>query len=398
MKKRFLCGALTMALAASMLFGCAGSGEETTAAASAAETTEASEDSAAAADTEAAEEAAEATGEKVKVTLMVTGSFGDKAFNDSAQAGMERLQNEMSDLVEVEMIEMGNDKTKFEGSLLDASETDTDIIIVGTWDMKEVLETVAPDYPDKKYIIFDTDVDYTLDDLSNVYSMSYKQNEAAFLAGVLAASVTSSDMEFANEDAVIGFVGAKDTAAVINDSAVGYIEGAQFVNPDIQVKVSYVGSYVDSATAKELALTQYSSGADCVFVAAGPASVGVIEAAAESQKYVIGVDSDQALAYEGKDEANFIISSAIKGVGDSIYNAVEKAVDGTLPYGEYQILGIEDGVVGLADNDIYQSAVSEDAKKAVEDAKEKLLAGEVTVDSAYGMDEATLKGIINGAQ
>ena len=91
-------------------------------------------------------------------------------------------------------------------------------------------------------------------------------------------------------------------------------------------------------------------------------------------------------------------SSAIKGVGDSIYNAVEKAVDGTLPYGEYQILGIEDGVVGLADNDIYQSVVSDDAKKAVEDAKEKLLAGEVTVDSAYGMDEATLKGIINGAQ
>ena len=43
-------------------------------------------------------------------------------------------------------------------------------------------------------------------------------------------------------------------------------------------------------------------------------------------------------------------------------------------------------------------ARSDDAKKAVEDAKEKLLAGEVTVDSAYGMDEATLKGIINGAQ
>ena len=225
-------------------------------------------------------------------------------------------------------------------------------------------------------------------------AMSYKQNEGAFLAGVLAASATKSDMEYANEDNVIGFVGAKDTAAVINDSAVGFIEGAQFVDPDVKVLVSYV----DSATAKELAITQYSNGADVVFVAAGPASVGVIEAAAESKKYCIGVDSDQALAYEGKDEANFIISSAIKGVGDSIYNAVEKAVDGTLPYGEYQILGIEDGVVGLADNDIYQSVVSDDAKKAVEDAKEKLLAGEVTVDSAYGMDEATLKGIINGAQ
>lgn len=399
MKKKFLCGAAVMAMTASMLFGCAGdSAEETTAAGK-----ETSAEAGAEKETEAKEDAEKketeaASGEKVKVTLLVTGSFGDKAFNDSAQAGMKKIESEMGDQVEVEMIEMGSDKTKFEGSMLDAAESDADIIITGLWDMKEITEQVAPQYPDKKFIIFDTDVDYTLGDLSNVYSMSYKQNEGAFLAGVLAASATKSDMEYANEDNVIGFVGAKDTAAVINDSAVGFIEGAQFVDPDVKVLVSYVGSYVDSATAKELAITQYSNGADVVFVAAGPASVGVIEAAAESKKYCIGVDSDQALAYEGKDEANFIISSAIKGVGDSIYNAVEKAVDGTLPYGEYQILGIEDGVVGLADNDIYQSAVSEDAKKAVEDAKEKLLAGEVTVDSAYGMDEATLKGIINGAQ
>ena len=311
---------------------------------------------------------------------------------------MKKLEEELGDKVEVNMVEMGSDKTKFEGSMLDACESDADLIITGLWDMKEITEKVAQEFPEKKFIIFDTDVDYTVGDLSNVYSMSYKQNEGAFLAGVLAASVTKSDMEFANEDNVIGFVGAKDTAAVINDSAVGFIEGAQFVDPDVKVLVSYVGSYVDSATAKELAITQYSNGADVVFVAAGPASVGVIEAAAESQKYCIGVDSDQALAYEGKDEANYIISSAIKNVGESLYNAVEKAVDGTLPYGEYQILGIEDGVVSLADNDIYQSVVSDDAKKAVEDAKEKLLSGEVKVDSAYGMDEATLKGIINGAQ
>lgn len=393
MKKRLLCSVLTMALASSMLFGCSGSTTETTAAGNAGETTAAE----AGADTKA-EETEAASGEKVKVTLMVTGSFGDKAFNDSAQAGMERIKADMSDQVEVEMLEMGNDKTKFEGSLLDASESDSDIIIVGTWDMKEVLERVAPEYPDKKYIIFDTDVDYTLDDLSNVYSMSYKQNEAAFLAGVLAASVTSSDMEYANEDAVIGFIGAKDTAAVINDSAVGYIEGAQFINPDIQVKVSYVGSYVDSATAKELALTQYSSGADCVFVAAGPASVGVIEAAAESQKYVIGVDSDQALAYEGEPEENYIISSAIKGVGDSLYSSIERHLAGELPYGEYEILGLAEGAVGLADNNIYQTVVPEEIRSAVDEAKEKLLAGEVSVDSAYGMDEAKLNEIISSAQ
>ncbi len=396
MRKNFLCSAAAIAMTASMLFGCADGAAETTAAKTD-ETTAEADTKAADAETEAKETEA-ASGEKIKVSLLITGSFGDKAFNDSAHAGMERLAAEFGDQVEVEMIEMGNDKTKFEGSLLDASESDADIIITGLWDMKEITENVAQEFPEKKYIIFDTDVDYSLGDLSNVYSMSYKQNEGAFLAGVLAASATVSDMEYANEDAVIGFVGAKDTAAVINDSAVGFIEGAQFVNPDVQVLVSYVGSYVDSATAKELALTQYSSGADVVFVAAGPASVGVIEAAAESQKYVIGVDSDQALAYEGKDEANFIISSAIKGVGDSLVSAVEKSLAGELPYGQYEVLGLEDGVVGLADNDIYQSVVPEDVRAAVEDAEAKILAGEVTVDTAFGMEEAKLKEIISSAQ
>lgn len=374
MKKKFLSGLVATLLIGAMLTGCGGGAAESGDAAN-----------------------AESTGDKLKVSLLVTGSFGDKAFNDSAQEGMKKIQEELSDQCEVEMIEMGNDKTKFEGSLLDASDSDSDVIIVGTWDMKENLERVAPEYPDKKYIIFDTDVDYSLG-LDNVYSMSYKQNEAAFLAGVLAAGVTTSDMEFANEDATIGFVGAKDTAAVINDSAVGYIEGAKFMNPDIKVLVSYVGSYTDSATAKELALTQYSNGADCIFVAAGPASVGVIEAGAESKKYVIGVDSDQAMAYEGKEEANYIISSAIKGVGISIYNSIVKELAGELPYGTYEQLGLADGAVGLAENDIYNSVVPEDIRGKVEEAKQKILNGEVTVSTAYGMDEATLKELINSAQ
>ena len=222
MKKKFLCSTLAMAMAASMLFGCASESKtETTAAAG--------ETTAAAAETTAEAAKAETNGEKLKVTLLVTGSFGDKAFNDSAQAGMEKLEAELGDKVEVNMVEMGSDKTKFEGSMLDACESDADLIITGLWDMKEITEKVAQEFPEKKFIIFDTDVDYTLGDLSNVYSMSYKQNEGAFLAGVLAASATKSDMEYANEDNVIGFVGAKDTAAVINDSAVGFIEGAQFV-------------------------------------------------------------------------------------------------------------------------------------------------------------------------
>lgn len=388
MKKRTLSLLVLLAMMLTLLAGC--SGGNSTASSGSANNGSSNAGKAAS--------SAGATGKKLKVSLLVTGSFGDKAFNDSAQAGMQKIKESLGDKCDVKMTEMGSDKTKFESSLQDASESDADVIITGTWDMKEIMEKVAPQYPDKKYIIFDTDVDYKSADLSNVYSMSYKQNEAAFLAGVLAANVTTSNMKYANKNAVIGFVGAKDTAAVINDSVVGYIEGAQFVNPKTKVLVSYVGSYTDSAKAKELALTQYSSGADCVFVAAGPASVGVIEAGTESQKYVIGVDSDQALAYKGQKEANYIISSAIKGVGTTIYNSVQKSLDGKLPYGKYEQLGLKEDAVGLADNDIYKSTVPESIRTKVDDAKKQLLDGKVKLDTAYGMDKNKLKQIISSAQ
>ena len=89
-----------------------------------------------------------------------------------AKAQYEKLEAELGDKVEVNMVEMGSDKTKFEGSMLDACESDADLIITGLWDMKEITEKVAQEFPEKKFIIFDTDVDYTLGDLSNVYSLS----------------------------------------------------------------------------------------------------------------------------------------------------------------------------------------------------------------------------------
>ena len=118
MRKKIVCSTLAMALAASMLFGCASESKT--------ETTAAAGETTAAAETTAEAAKAETNGEKLKVTLLVTGSFGDKAFNDSAQAGMKKLEEELGDKVEVNMVEMGSDKTKFEGSMLDACESDAD--------------------------------------------------------------------------------------------------------------------------------------------------------------------------------------------------------------------------------------------------------------------------------
>ena len=144
------------------------------------------------------------------------------------------------------------------------------MIILGTWQMTESLEAIAPWNPNVKYIIFDTEVDYSKGNLDNVYSITYKQNEGSFLAGALAAMITNSDLPKVNSDKAIGFLGGMDIP-VINDFLVGYIEGALYIDPEIKVDISYIGSFDDSAKGKEMALAQYNRGVDIGFNVAGQA-------------------------------------------------------------------------------------------------------------------------------
>lgn len=369
-KKKLVAITLAMGLTSTTLVGCSSTSEESTG----------------------------TNDDKVNVKLLVTGALGDKAFNDSANAGMKKIEEQFGDKVNVDVIEMGFDQTKFEPSLIDASESEADIIITGGWDMKEHVENTAPLYQDKKYIVYDTDVNYDEYELENVYSMTYKQNEAGFLAGALSALITSSDMELANPEKVIGFVGARDTSAVINDSLVGYIEGAKFIDKDTKVEVAYIGSFTDTAKAKEITLAQYSNGADIVFTAAGPASAGSIEAAKDAKKYVIGVDSDQALAYEGKEEQKYIVSSALKNIDISLVNVMEKYLNDSLEFNTHSVLGIKEDTVGVAENNIYDSTVSEDIRTKIEEIAQQLKEDKIKVNTAIGMEEASLKEIINNAK
>ena len=142
-------------------------------------------------------------------------------------------------------------------------------------------------------------MDYSSGDLSNVLSVLFDSNQSGFLAGAAAAYYTES--ENGNADKVIGFVGGTESSTV-NNFLVGYAEGAKYVDPEIKVLTAYVGDFLDTAKAKDLANAQMSEGADVVFQVAGAAGNGVIEAASEKEGTVaIGVDSDQYAALEGSD-------------------------------------------------------------------------------------------------
>ena len=121
-----------------------------------------------------------------KVAILINGTLGDKSFFDSAARGAQMINKELG--VTVRLIEMGYNPVEWEPTLEDISDSgDYELVIVGTWQMVDVLARVAPMYPDVKYIIFDTDMDYSTGKLGNVNSITYKQNEGSFLAGALAA-------------------------------------------------------------------------------------------------------------------------------------------------------------------------------------------------------------------
>lgn len=335
---------------------------------------------------------------KVKAVLILNGTLGDKSFFDSAANGMELVKAELGDKVETKVIEMGYDESKWEPTLLDVSEGDWDIVVLGTWQMTEALQKVAKDHPDKRYVIFDTAVDYNLG-LSNVYSILYSQNEASFIAGALAAYVTSSSMPLANKDKVVGFLGGMDIP-VINDFLVGYIEGARYVDPAVKVAISYIGSFSDSAKGKEMALAQYALGADIGYNVAGQAGLGQIDAAKDVQRYAIGVDSDQAAIFEASDpaKAKLITTSVLKRVDNSILRAVKMHLAGNAPYGKAETLGFAEEAVGLARNDIYASVVPADIRAKLDDIEKKIIAKEIKVGTAMGMATDALTKLRNSVK
>jgi len=328
--------------------------------------------------------------EPLKVALLLNGTLGDKAFFDSANNGITMINSTLQN-VETKVVEATYDDTKWEPALLDLCDEDHDIIICGTWQMQEIVARIAPDYPDKKFIVYDTAMDYSAGDFSNIYSIEYKQNDGSFLAGVLAASMS--------ETGIIGFVGGMDNT-VIYDFLVGYIQGAQTVNPDIKVQSAFVGDFSNTARAKELALSQYNMGADIIFSCASTAGDGTMQAGKEVGKFIIGVDSDQAMLYKETDgeQAELIPTSVLKRVDMSLFQSIEKAQQGALEWGTRVALGIPEDCIGLADNEVYQEIVPAGTKALVDEYIEKIKSGEVEVVSAFTMENQEMLDYVNNAK
>ena len=341
---------------------------------------------------ETTEEPAAEEGKVYNVAYLVNGNLGDKSFFDSAEAGLAQLAADGR--IEYTTIEMGGtdeDQPTWLSTLYDVSEDGGyDLIICGTYQMPDYLKEVATQYPDQLYAIFD-DTTYVGEN-QNVVNLSYRQNDMGYLVGVYAACMTvDTNIANINEDAVVGFVGGVDSP-VINDFLIGFIEGAQSVNPDIKIDTRYTNDYVDTAIAKEYGLSMINDNkCDIIWGVAGNAGNGAAEAALETGKaWFIGVDSDQELTFS-PDLAAITLTSGLKNIGNSLVWLFDEWDAGRTYWGQVVELGIAEGGVGIVTDKNYDKLASADTKAAVEAAQNAILNGDVVVDSALTNQELAVE-------
>lgn len=218
------------------------------------------------------------------------------------------------------------------------------------------------------------------------------------MGGIVAADIAAVGAEGMEPTNVIGFIGGMDESLVIQEFLWGYIQGAQYYNPDIKIVYNYVGAWNDPDTAKTQAMTQYKDAkADVIFACAGGSGNGVHNAAAEAGKYVMGVDSDQSKLYEhDKEIQQRFATSIVKELGNAVYNVIGEYLDNeTLPFGEYEILGLSEGAVGIVESDVLNNVLSDKGKEMLESAKKGIEDGSIDVKSVIGKGQDEVKAFID---
>ncbi|HYH18437.1 MAG TPA: BMP family ABC transporter substrate-binding protein [Azospirillum sp.] len=292
--------------------------------------------------------------------IYAVGQKFDKSFNEGAFAGAERFKQATG----IPVLEFQpQSPAQFEqGVAALARRGATDIVVIGFYYATPLAE-LAPKFPKLRFTIIDAVVDRP-----NVQSITFKEQEGAFLVGVLAAR--------ASRTGTLGFVGALDIP-LIRRFITGYEQGARHARPDARVLVNFVGTtpaaFTDPTTGAEVAKSQFERGADVVFAGAGVSNFGVFGAAKEAGRLAIGVDSNQNHLYPGT-----MLTSMLKRTDLAVERAFQSGRDGTWRPGP-QALGLKDGGVDYAVDEHNRPLLTPAMVEAAEAARRAIVDGTLTV-------------------
>lgn len=300
----------------------------------------------------------EESADKLSVGIVLgEGSINDQSFNQSTWEGLKKAEKDFG--IHVKYLE-----SKQESDYIQNIETlvdeDMDLIIGVGYQLKDSIKDAAGSYPDQKFALMDETYDKIPE---NVVPVTFKEQEAAYLAGVIAANMTKTKN--------VGFIGGLPAPGVVKYQY-GFKYGVESANKDVKISEQYANSFSDQAKGKSIAKQMYAGNVDLILSAAGDAGTGAIEAAKENNKLAIGADRDQSdLAPEN------VITSAIKKLNVASYDLAKELVEGKYKGGVEKVYGLKEGAVGMADNS--DKHIPENVMKIVEKESEKVKNGEIKV-------------------
>ena len=311
----------------------------------------------------------EAKGSDLRVAMLCSGSLGDTGIFDMGEAALKQAEADFG--ITYNILE-GKDDPSLYYEMMQTAAADHDLIFVNPgYQFDSYLEEMADAYPEVLFVYADGTSGVARD---NIISVSYREHEGSYLAGLMAAMMTTrDDIEGINADKKLGFVGAVDSPT-INNFLTGFEQGVASIDPEIEVIHMYVGDYNDPATGKEMALSLYDQGCDIIYAAASNSGDGVSAAAKENNFFCIGVDTDKT-----PQAPENIMGSMLKNVTTSFYDVIKADVNGE-KIDVTQRKGLADRWVEMMYSDYMKSFLPEDVMAAVVKADEEISAGTLTVE------------------
>jgi basic membrane protein A and related proteins len=299
--------------------------------------------------------------------IIAQGGLGDQSYNDLADKGFKAALAKTK--LRGKEVESKDVVAQGENMLRRASDGGFGLIIDLEYSHGDALQTVAKDYPKVGYSILSREVPG-----DNIASVMFKEQEGSYLAGALAALVTSdTKIKGIGPKPIIGVIGG--TKAVgIDKFIVGYIQGAHAIAPNLEVKVAYSNNFGDPALGHQMAKAMFDQGANIVYQVAGGTGIGVIQAAKEVGRYAIGVDTDQ----DGMAPGN-VLTSMIKRTDLGVSTVIEDYAADKFPGGHTVTLGLAEDGVGLSEMKYTKSIIPAEYLAKVDELKKKILNGEIKV-------------------
>ena len=311
---------------------------------------------------------------KIRVGVVFDkGGRDDRSFNAAAARGLDEAKRQLG--IDAKYVEAMDDNA-YEPAIRTFARKKFDLIIAVGFGQAEPMSRVAVDFPERRFALVDAPSSQP-----NVRSLLFSDHEGAFLAGAAAIMKSSTGK--------VGFIGGMDVP-LIRRFDLGYRAGVHHMQKGATTVSNFVGVTADSwnnpPKAKELALAQYNSGVDVIYVAAGASNAGVFDAAGAKSKFAIGTDSNQNAMRPG-----LILTSILKRIDVAVFQTVSDVQTNKFTGGKIEF-GIANGGIDYAFDRYNEGVFTPALRSKLDELKRQIAAGVIKVPDYYvEADRATFK-------